>query len=256
MPGLRLSRPRAAALLGILTAAVLAGQLVNASIFSLKRLDLPAPRWTDLAEVRARLGVPLGMNVFAIRTAATETSLEQLPAVADAQVSVALPDGLQVRIVERKPAVAWSVGGVRYFVDADGSIFAVLGPTDATELDVPTVVDSRPESAPRVHIGGQLDATDLDAGTRLGALTPADLGSAASSLAVGIGDADGFTLSAMPDGWVAVFGPYSPALRGTDLIPGQVRLLRSLLDGREATIARVILADDVRGTYVERSPPP
>ncbi|MEZ0239188.1 MAG: cell division protein FtsQ/DivIB [Chloroflexota bacterium] len=256
LPGLRLSQPRAAALLGMLTAAVLAGQLVNASIFGLKRLDLPAPRWTDLAEARARVGVPLGLNVFSIRSAAIEARLEALPAVADASVSVALPDALQVRITERRPVIVWSVGGARYLVDSEGAIFAVLAPVDPTELDVPVVLDTRPESTARVHIGGQLDPIDLDAGTRLGALTPADLGSAATGLAVGVTDANGFTLGALPDGWVAVFGPYSPVLRSTDLIPGQVRLLRSMLDGREPTVARVILADDVRGTYVERSPPP
>src|SRR6185436_3169489 len=62
LPGVGLSRPRAAALLGILTAGVVGGQLLNASIFSLKRLDVPAPRWTDVTEARARLGVPLGTN--------------------------------------------------------------------------------------------------------------------------------------------------------------------------------------------------
>jgi hypothetical protein len=256
LPGVGLSRPRAAALLGMLTAGVLGGQLLNASIFSLRRLDVPAPRWTDVTEARARLGVPLGINVFSIRTAAVESRLEALPAVADARVSVALPDGLQVRITERTPVVAWSIGGSRYLVDSEGSIFAVLAPIDATELDVPLVVDSRPESAARVHIGGLLDPTDLDAATRLGSITVADLGSAASGLAVAVSDTDGFTLTALPDGWVAVFGPYSPALRATDLIPGQVRLLRSLLDGKEPTVARVYLATDLRGTYVERTPPP
>ena len=240
----------------MLTVAVLSGQLLNASIFSLKRLDLPSPRFTDLAAARARLGVQLGVNVFSIRTAAIEARLEALPAVADASVSVALPDGLQVRITERRPVVVWSVAGARYLVDAQGSIFAVLAPINPTELDVPTVLDTRPESTARVHIGGQLDATDLDAGTRLGAVAPADVGSAATGFAVGVTDADGFTLTAAPNGWVAVFGPYSPVLRATDLIPGQVRLLRSLLHDGEATVARVILADDVRGTYVERSPSP
>jgi len=256
LPGVGLSRPRAAALLGMLTAGVVGGQLLNASIFSLKRLDVPAPRWTSVAEARASVSVPLGINVFSIQTAAIETRLEALPAVAAARVSIALPDGLQVRITERTPVVAWSVAGSRYLVDTDGSIFAVLAPSDATELAVPMVVDARPASAARVHIGGHLDPTDLDAGTRLGSITVPDLGSAASGLAVGVSDDDGFTLTALPDGWVAVFGPYSPALRATDLIPGQVRLLRSLLDGREATVARVFLATDQRGTYVERSPPP
>ena len=41
----------------------------------------------------------------------------------------------------------------------------------------------------------------------------------------------GFTLKAEPVGWSAVFGFYTPTLRTTDLIPGQVRLLRSMLAG-------------------------
>ena len=50
--------------------------------------------------------------------------------------------------------------------------------------------------------------------------------------------------------WTAVFGFYTPTLRTTELIPGQVRLLRSLLAGRETSVARVVLADDESGTYI------
>jgi hypothetical protein len=39
------------------------------------------------------------------------------------------------------------------------------------------------------------------------------------------------------------------------MIPGQVRLLRDLIDGREATVRRVILASATDGTYVPRSTP-
>ena len=52
-----------------------------------------------------------------------------------------------------------------------------------------------------------------------------------------------------------MFGFYTPSLRTTDLIPGQVRLLRSLLAGREATIKRVVLASQTDGTYVPRATP-
>ena len=38
-----------------------------------------------------------------------------------------------------------------------------------------------------------------------------------------------------PDGWNAIFGFYTPTLRTTDLVPGQVRLLRSLLADDEET---------------------
>ena len=60
----------------------------------------------------------------------------------------------------------------------------------------------------------------------------------------------------MPRGWVGVFGFYGRQIREADLIPGQVRLLRSLLSGREATIGRVILASETDGTFTERSPAP
>ena len=66
----------------------------------------------------------------------------------------------------------------------------------------------------------------------------------------GITDADGFVVTTTPGSWTAVFGFYGHVLRAPDLIPGQVRLLRSLLYGREAQLARIVLADDRNGTYV------
>jgi hypothetical protein len=65
-------------------------------------------------------------------------------------------------------------------------------------------------------------------------------------------DENGFVVSAMPGGWSAVFGFYTPSLRRPDLIAGQVRLLRSLLGGREPSVDRVILASDTSGTLIPR----
>jgi hypothetical protein len=72
---------------------------------------------------------------------------------------------------------------------------------------------------------------------------------------VSVTEKNGFVVSALPDGWSAIFGFYTPSLRRPDLIPGQVRLLRSLLAGREATVERVILASDTSGTYIARPSP-
>ena len=66
---------------------------------------------------------------------------------------------------------------------------------------------------------------------------------------------NGFVLETRPKGWSAVFGFYTPSLRTTDLIPGQVRLLRSLLVGREQLVDRVILATETDGTYTPRATP-
>ena len=70
-----------------------------------------------------------------------------------------------------------------------------------------------------------------------------------------IDDEHGFSVDSGPDGWTAVFGFYTPTIRRTDLIPGQVRLLASLLAGREATVATVTLADDRNGTYTVKPAP-
>ena len=66
-------------------------------------------------------------------------------------------------------------------------------------------------------------------------------------------DENGFVIRADPQGWLAIFGLYTPSLRTTELIPGQARLLRSLLIGREPLILRVILASATDGTYVPRA---
>ena len=100
-----------------------------------------------------------------------------------------------------------------------------------------------------------LDAVDLDAATRLASLVPADVGSSAVSLAIRVTDQSGYVVDARPAGWSAVFGFYTPSLRTTELIPGQVRLLRSLLIGREQLVERVILASATDGTYIPRSTP-
>ena len=106
-----------------------------------------------------------------------------------------------------------------------------------------------------LSIGRSIDKVDLDAATRLASLTPSDVGSELPRLAVLISDATGFSIQARPDGWQAVFGFYTPTLRTPELIPGQVRLLRSLLIGREPNIDRVILASDTDGTYLPKATP-
>jgi hypothetical protein len=82
---------------------------------------------------------------------------------------------------------------------------------------------------------------------------PSEIGSSAAALQVSVSDTDGYLVSAGAGSWTAVFGFYSPSLRSSAIIPGQVRLLRSLLNGREATVARVILADAQSGTYVPKA---
>jgi|GEM_PF-828746 len=246
---------RAAGLLGMLAAGFLFTLATGPTAFGLSRTEVPTLRWTDPAAVSAQLALPDGINVFGLDTAPLEAALRTLPGIADADVTVALPDAaLVVHIDERVPVLAWQVGEQRWLADSTGAIFATVDRETPLPAGVAVVDDRRSSGDATLWIGGRLDAVDLDVATRLGSVTPADLGSAATRLQLLVTDDDGFVVSTS-GGWQAVFGFYSPATRSTDMIPGQVRLLKSLLDGREATVRRVILASATDGTYIPRATP-
>jgi len=252
----RLFRPaRAAGLLGMLACGFALTFVTGPTAFGLTRADLPKLTWTTEQAMHDAMALPDGGNVFRLDTAPLVAALRALPAVADASVTVELPDAvLAVRVEERVPVLAWQIGTTRYIADRAGMIFATI-PTDAKlPAGVAVIEDDRPVPDTTMAIGAQIDAVDLDVATRLGSLTPDQIGSTASRLRVAITDRDGFVLIAQ-GGWTAVFGFYSPATRSTDMIPLQVRLLRSLIVGREAGVARIILASGTDGTYVPRATP-
>ncbi len=249
------SPARAAALLGMLACGFALTFVTGPSAFGLTRTDLPALTWTEEQLVRDTLALPASANVFRLDTAPLAAGLRALPAVAAADVRVSLPDAaVVVTIEERRPVLAWEVGNTRFIADGTGVIFAAVSATGPLPAGVALVDDRRGATAPALAIGGRLDAVDLDVATRLGSITPADIGSNADRLRVIVTEADGFVVN-VQGGWTAVFGFYSPATRPTDMIPGQVQLLRSLLAGREATVARIVLASETGGTYIPKPTP-
>jgi hypothetical protein len=260
LPGLtRLGRivtpGRAAGMLGMLVSGFLFTLATGPTAFAVSRTEIDDLTWTDPAVVRQALALPAGANAFRLDTAPLEAALAALPAVASAEVSVRLPEAaLVVHVEERRPVLAWQAGNQRFIADADGVVFAVVDRATKLPGGVVIVDDRRQGAITGLAIGRGLDPVDLDVATRLGSLTPADVGSTARALRVVATDDDGFVVSTA-DGWVAVFGFYSPATRPTDIIPGQVRLLRSLIAGRESTVRRVVLASATDGTYVPRATP-
>ena len=252
-----LSPIRAGALLAMLVAAAAIYGVTSSSAFVYDDLQVEGATFTDREAVEVALEEVRGRNLFGLRTGALEAGLRELPAVRGADVTVRLPDSLLVRVEERAPILVWRVGARRYLVDGDGRLFARLGKDSAEGAgvtDLPVVEDRRATSA-GLSVGGRLEAVDLDAATRLASLEPADVGSEADGLGVVVSDANGFVVQARPDSWSAVFGFYTLSLRTPELIPGQVRLLRSLLIGREPQLDRVILASETDGTYTVKPTP-
>jgi cell division protein FtsQ len=238
----------------VMVVAALAIYGVGASpAFGYRHLDFQAgpAAHTSTEAVVGALGLDVAApNLFVVQTDRLQSRLLALPAVVDAQVSLSLPDTIRVWLTERQPILVWIVGGRRLLVDRSGMAFAETvpgGPGDG----LATITDHRAAWA-GLEVGQSVDPVDLDAATRLASVVPANLGTKASGLRVWIEDSDGFEIHPIGVPWVAAFGVYTPSLRTTELVPGQVRLLKSFLAGRELTVKRVLLADDRNGTWVPR----
>jgi cell division protein FtsQ len=250
-----MSTARAGAALAMLVSAAAVYGVGASPAFDYTRLQVDGVVFTDRAAVEAALAGVRGENLFQLSTAPLQAEVETLPTVAHARVDIRLPGTLAVTVDERQPVLIWQVGERRWLTDAAGTLFAELADAPPAEAaDLPVVTDRRALSS-SLALGSTLDPVDLDAATRLASLAPDDVGSTAASLAVTVTDETGFVLSTAPAGWSAIFGFYTPSLRTTELIPSQVRLLRSLLEGREAQVGRVVLASATDGTYLPRETP-
>ena len=235
----------------LLSAAAIYGVSASSAFgFDPVRLRVDGLHYTDEAALTASLAIPAGTNLFSLSTEPVASRVMQLTTVAGVDVAVQLPDTLAVRVREREPILVWAVGDRRYLVDRAGVLFAEA-PAGSAGSALPTLTDRRAGSV-ALAVGALLDPIDLDAATRLGSIRPADVGSAAATLGVAVTDENGFVVGASPAGWTAVFGFYTQSLRTPALIPGQVRLLRSLLADREAGAEQVILASETSGTFIPR----
>lgn len=92
------------------------------------------------AELVRLSGAVLGLNVFALDTAAMERSIGTHPWVRKVRVHRALPSRLLVEVTEHQ-AVALLALGELYLVDEAGEPFKRLTPTDAMDLPLVTGID-------------------------------------------------------------------------------------------------------------------
>jgi hypothetical protein len=235
--------------------------LVTSPAFRLdqERVVISGLHYTDPTIVRQLIDLPADStpNVFRLRTTQMQRALASLPAVARADVHVALPNGLIVAITERRPVVVLRNPAGSFILDSEGVALDLLSTEAADALGLPTVDDGRQDFAPDLEVGGRLDAVDLGAILRLGALTPELVGSSATALRISVDDSDGYVVTREPAGWRAVFGHYTPTLRPPDIIDRQVQCLRSLLATGETDVAVIYLAplDEHCGTSLPRTTP-
>jgi len=230
----------------------------RASLTTVGQVSVIGTTLLDPEAVIAAANIPIGSSLLGVNLREAEEAVAALPLVAAVRVSAGLPDGIQIRVREKSLLLRWQIGDRIYAVSESGELLGEtaslnLAPSAAAALAAaPLLYDDRtPSPLPTV---GQLTATELDVATRLASLTPEDLGTAATTLTLRLLSDFGFVVEATGPSieWSAVFGIYSVTIRPTSMVPGQVRLLRSLLTGRETRIGWVILADDQAGTYTAK----
>jgi hypothetical protein len=248
----RFSPVRAGAALAMLASAGAIYGVGASAAFGFRTFELDGGRYTAADQVEGLVGLPDGANLFLVSTDAIEARIAALPTIAGVDVQINLPATIRIVLRDREPVMTWRVGERAFLVDGGGLLFAELGEgSTAGAAQLPAIVDERAESL-TLAVGDTLGPIDVDAATRLGSVRPDQIGSAAQSLLLSVSDQHGFVVRAEPGLWTAIFGFYTPTLRTPDLIPGQVYLLQSLIEGREAGVEEVILASATDGTYIPR----
>lgn len=221
--------------------------------------------WLDEEAISDLADIGLGENLLGIDLLATERAIEAAPFIARARARIGIPGVLRIEIRETPLLLRWQRGSETLLVSGSGQ---VVGGIDSPLLSargaeaaasLPIVMDA--STAPFVGVGEEISPVDLDVVTRLASLTPADLGSSAQKLTIQRDLQYGYLLQGTGEGftWNAVFGIYSATIRPVEMLPAQVRLLRSLLAERERSVGWVILADGQAGTFTDpevRPPPP
>jgi hypothetical protein len=242
----RVSVTRVAAVVVLLATSVVLSQVLGASAFAVRGVDVQGARLTDPGEVAAALLEGAPPNLFRYDTALAVARLVRFPAIRTAAVRAVLRDRVIAIIDERVAVLVWRVGDERFLVDGDGLLFAreeqATGP--AGHEDLPIVTDRRADSA-GLAITSRIAPVDLRVARDLGALTPAMLGSGAAALAVSLDDQLGFVLATDPAAWSATFGLYGEVTRNPEIVPLQVQCLASLLaDQGEAAVGSVTLSPE------------
>lgn len=172
-------------------------------------------------EIRARVPLALGDNVFRADVDAIEAALEREPWIADATVRRRLPRAIAIEVRERQAAALVEIGGL-YLADADGRVFKRAATREGVDLPVITgitrddVRDQPDDAAARIRRAlGAITAWraadrpaigEVRVDRRLGVT----LFTYDEAVAVRLGEADGPVLAARLDRFDAAWAALSP----------------------------------------------
>ena len=125
----------AALAIAILFAALAGVRLLSGSLLRLQRFEISGNRRERTEEILARLTEYRTKNLLTLDLAAVAARLAELPWIERVTLAKRFPDGLEVRVVERRPVALWrdAAKGL-VFLGADGHPIAPYDPrADAAE---------------------------------------------------------------------------------------------------------------------------
>jgi cell division protein FtsQ len=171
---------RLAAVAVLIGAAWLVQDLAASPRFQVRTVHVQGNQLLSRDEVDQATSI-VGANIFWVNRAEVANRLSQLPLIQHVDVSAALPDTVEIHIVERQPVGFWTSGDQTFLVDSQGVILkSVDAETEATRACAGQACD--PQTAPLPSVsetdaeplmpGDHVDASALTTSSRLAQLLP------------------------------------------------------------------------------------
>lgn len=138
---MRLPRPRARALAGLVAAVVILGAgflwLRDSSLVAVQKVSVLGVSGPDAAPIRAALrSAARNMTTLDVRTAQLQSVVAPYPVVKHLEVSTQFPHGMQIRVIEQVPVAMVTAGVRRIPVSGDGTLLHGAGAGAAAALPV------------------------------------------------------------------------------------------------------------------------
>lgn len=105
--------------------------------FAVARITVTGNHKASRAELLERGRLALGHNLFALDLERARTAIAAHPWIDSAELRRRLPDGLELKVVERQPAAVLALGEL-YLVDREGEPFKRLQAEDGVDLPLVT----------------------------------------------------------------------------------------------------------------------
>ncbi len=155
--------------LGCLIVALL---LTNLSIFKVNMITVEGMQRVTPADLQTILQQNAASVFTFDKPRAVNAIAVAFPELKDIQVSISLPDGVNVSAVERQPIIAWKAGDQVYWIDAEGVVMTPRG--DVGQLLTVESNNSLPLSKSAKKIKSVVDYAEMVIKLKTAPLTPQD----------------------------------------------------------------------------------